>query len=61
MTRREIELLNNEVVTMEQMEEIEMHEEVTAVENCGTSGQVVNGTLYEVQFEDGETIDIILK
>ena len=58
MTRIEIEALDNEVVTMEQLEAIEEHEDVEELENCGNSGFYVGKTLYCVHFTDGTTIDV---
>lgn len=60
MTRKEIELLNGAVVTREQFEAIEEHEEVERVENNGISGNI-SATWYTVYFTDGEETDIYFK
>lgn len=52
MTRTEIEALDNEIVTMEQLEAIEENEDVEELENCGNSGFYVGKTLYCVHFTD---------
>lgn len=61
MKRTEIEVLNNEVITSEQFDEIELNEEVTNMENLGTSSSHRNCTWYSVEFSDGESIDVFLK
>ena len=61
MTRAEIELLNNEVITDEQYEEIELNEEVDNIENLGTSSSHAGYNWYSVEFTDRETIDVFCK
>lgn len=46
------------IVTVEQLEEIEMMEEVTEVENNGGSGQHYGKTWYSVKLQDGEEIQV---
>ena len=58
MTRKEIELLNGEIVTREQFEEIEEHEEAARGENNGNSGNIPGATWYTIYFTDGEEADI---
>ena len=58
MTREELEKFDGEIVTEEQFREIEEHEEVTAVENCGVSGKYYGCIWYNVVFDDGEEISI---
>ena len=61
MTRLEIELLNNEVITEEQLEEIELHEEVENVEILGASSSHAGCTWFDVEFTDGESIDVFVR
>jgi len=61
MTREQIELLNGQIVTEEQFEEIEQHEEVARIENNGGSGRYPSCTWHTVYFTDGEEIDIYYK
>lgn len=61
MTRKEIEALNNEIITEEQMEEIESHEEVETVENLGTSASKIGCVWYSVEFKDGQSTDVFMK
>lgn len=42
------ELLNKEFVTLEELEEIECHEKVMEVENCGNSGSHIGYTWFNV-------------
>ena len=58
MTRKEIELLDKELVTWEQFEAIAEHEEVDRVENNGYSGYIIGAIWYTVYFTDGEEMDI---
>lgn len=56
-----MELVNGMIVTMEQFEEIEEMECVTDVEDCGMSGRVIGGHLYNVKCEDGEEYEVVVK
>ena len=61
MTREQIEALSGQIVTDDQFEKIEVHEEVERVENNGNSGRIPGATWYTVYFTDGEEIDIYYK
>lgn len=61
MTKSQIEALNNEVITEEQYEEIELNEEVTNIECLGASSSHVGYEWFSVEFIDGETIDVFMK
>lgn len=61
MTRKEIENLNNQIITEDQLEDIEMNEEVNNVECLGESGYMSGYDWYSVEFTDGESIDIYFK
>jgi len=61
MTREQIEALSGQIVTDDQFEEIEQHEEVARVENNGNSGSIPGATWYTVYFVDGEEMDIYYK
>ena len=54
------ELLEKEFVTVEELEAIEEHEEVTRVENNGSSGLHVGYNWLTVALENGEEYDIYL-
>ena len=56
-----MELVNGMVVNLEELEEIEEMENVVKVENCGLSGRVIGGTLFNVVCVDGEEYEVILK
>jgi hypothetical protein len=60
MTRKEIEALNLELVSFEQLEAIWEHEEVERVETNGNSGNIPGATWHTVYFTDGKEIDIYL-
>lgn len=57
---KEIKKMDNEVITIEQMEELEESEFVTDVENCGGSGYYVGKQLYCVTLVDETTIDVCI-
>ena len=59
MTKQEIMELENEIVNEEIFAEIEESEEVTGMENCGTSGQDIRYNLWVVTLEDGMEIEIL--
>lgn len=60
MARKEIELLNNEIITEEQFEDIELNEHVESIECLGSSSQYPGYTWYSVEFCD-DSIDVFLK
>lgn len=61
MTRKEIEALENEIVTLDQLEKIDLNPEVTNVEPLGASGYRTGYTWYSVEFNDGTSIDVYTK
>ena len=61
MERAEIKKLDNEIVTEKQFDEIELAPEVTEVNNLGFSSSHPGCNWYNVEFEDGESIDIFLR
>lgn len=61
MEKNLVELLEKEIVTLEELEEIECFEEVTEVENCGNSGKHIGCTWFNVKAIDGEEYSIYVK
>ena len=59
MTKQEIIKLDNEIVNDEILAAIEESEEVTGMENCGTSGQDRRYNLWVVTLVDGTQIEIL--
>lgn len=51
-------LLEKEIVTLKELEEIEQHEQVTNVEDCGMSGKYVGKHWYVITTEDQEEYNI---
>jgi hypothetical protein len=60
MDNRLVELLEKEFVTPEELQEIEEHEDVIEVENCGNSGRHFGYVWYNVKCTDGEEYSIYL-
>ena len=60
MTKQEIMELENEIVDDEIFAAIEESEDVTDLENCGTSGQNPNYNLWVVTLVDGTEIEILV-
>lgn len=60
MTRKEIEMLNNTIITAEQMEDIDLCPEVINTECLGTSGQNPSCHWYSVEFTDETSIDVYM-
>lgn len=58
MTVEEIKLLDNQIISDEQFEEIELNEHVIAMENWGDSSQYTGKTWFDVQFDDETSIDV---
>lgn len=58
MTRKEIEKLNNEVITLEELEEIALNEEVKNVVDLGRSCSKLGAEWFSVEFIDGTDIDV---
>ena len=54
MNSKLIELLEKEIVSIGELEEIEYFLEVTEVENCGNSGSKVGYNWFNVKTVDGE-------
>lgn len=57
MRKDEIELLHNELITIEQLEEIELSECVKKVEALGQS-VFHDAEWYSVEFIDGDSVDV---
>lgn len=60
MTKSEIEKLNNQIITEEQMEEVECSEVVDRVESLGPSWSHTGCTWYSVEFTDGDSVDVFM-
>lgn len=60
MEKRLQELLEKEIVTLEEYEEIECHEDVENTEDCGMSGREIGCHLYTVTV-DGEEFEVLVK
>lgn len=60
MTKSEIKKQNNNVITAEQMEEIECSEIVERVESLGSSWSHTGHTWYSVEFVDGDSVDVFM-
>lgn len=60
MTRKEIEKLNNEVITLEELEEIELNEEVKNVVDLGRSSSNLGAEWFSVEFTDGTDVDVFV-
>lgn len=60
MEKKNIELLDMEVITAEQLEAIEEYAEVQNTECLGTSGCVKGCYWYSVEFANGESVDVYL-
>lgn len=61
MTRKEIENLNNEVITLEELEEIELNEEVKNVVDLGRSSSNLGAEWFSVEFTDGTDVDVFVQ
>lgn len=61
MTRKEIEKLNNEVITLEELEEIELNEEVKNVVDLGRSTSNLGAEWFSVEFTDGTDVDVFVR
>jgi hypothetical protein len=59
--RRLNELLNKEFVTLEELEEIEQHEKIVEVENCGNSGKHNGYTWFNVKCAWNEEYSVYVK
>lgn len=60
MSIDELMSLDNEILTEEELRELEEHELVTAFETLGSSSQHIGYTWYSVEL-DNETIDVYCK
>lgn len=58
MSRKQIELLSNEIITEEQLEAIYFNEEVANVENLGQSSSHRGYDWIDIRFLDGFSIDV---
>jgi len=54
-------MLEKEFVTLEELEEIEEHEDVVKTENCGNSGRYVSFQWYNVVLKNGEEYSVYIK
>lgn len=61
MNKKEIELLNNEIITDEQWELINESQDVERFECLGDSASHPGYTWYSVEFFDGSDIDVFIK
>ena len=59
MTKQEIMELENEIANEEIFAAIEESEDVTGMENCGTSGQNVKYNFWVITLADGTEIEIL--
>ena len=59
MKKQDILNLDGAIVNDEIFAAIEESEEVTGMENCGTSGQDIGYNLWVVTLEDGTEIEIL--
>lgn len=58
MTRKEIKKLNNKVITLEELDEIVLNEEVKNVVDLGRSCSNFGAEWFSVEFTDGTDIDV---
>ena len=56
-----LETLEKEFVTLEELEAIEEHEDVTQTESCGNSGRYVDFQWYNVVLKNGEEYSVYIK
>lgn len=61
MNLTELKELDNKLITESQLEEIELHENVVAVKNVGSSSQYIGATWLDVQLDNGKSIDVFVK
>lgn len=61
MTKQELMMLDEEIVTLEVLESIEEMEEVVEVENNGASGQHYGYNWYTVKLENDEEVQVYVK
>ena len=58
MNKKLMELLEKEIVTAEEFEFINEHEDIIKIENCGGSGKCVDKIWFNVVTIDGEEFNI---
>ena len=56
-----LEMLEKEFVTLEELEEIEEHEDVAQTESCGQSGRYIGWKWYNVVLKNEEEYSVYLK
>lgn len=61
LTMNEIKVLDNEIISLNQLEEIEESEHVTFIECLGQSGVYIDCAWYSVELEDDTDIDVYVK
>lgn len=61
LTMNEIKALDTEIISLNQLEEIEESEHVTFVERLGQSGRYHDCAWYSVELEDYTDIDVYIK
>ena len=61
LTMNEIKALDKEIISLNQLEEIEEGEHVTFVERLGQSGRYYDCAWYSVELEDDTDIDVYIK
>lgn len=61
LTMNEIKALDKEIISLNQLEEIEESEHVTFVERLGQSGIYYDCAWYSVELEDDTDIDVYIK
>lgn len=61
LTMNEIKALDKEIISFNQLEEIEESEHVSFVELLGQSGRYFDCVWYSVELEDDTDIDVYIK
>lgn len=56
-----IEVLKKELLTRDEFDYVQCHEQVEEVENCGSSGRYPTRTWYNVRLTDGSEYSVYLK
>lgn len=60
MEKKNVELLSDKIITMSQMEELELCPEGQNVECLGASGYKGSYYWYSVEFTNGDSIDVYM-
>lgn len=61
LTLNEIKSMNYNIISREQLNELEESEHVTFIENLGQSGYYPDYAWYSVELEDDTDIDVYVK